>query len=327
MPFPVGFFEIAVGSALIVAAIVALSVRDRLTAVVAFVAVGGLLALLWNVERAPDIALAEAAIGTGVTCALFVDAVMRQPRTETDRQPRTETDRRGRTARRVLVAGTGSLCAAITVGLAGAAISASDAGVPLLPDEVAAAMTDTAADHEVTAVLLDFRSYDTLLEVSIVLVAAVGALALAERSPRFDSDHDLGLADDPPLRDAMNLLTPILVLLAAWILFAGAYRPGGAFQAAAVLTGAAVLTTLTGRRLGMLDGARGRTALGIGIVVFLVAAAWGALTDGAWLAMSGPWAAAVTIGVEVALTLSISAALTLIFLSIARGAGRIGDRR
>lgn len=315
---PIDLFDLAVGSALIVAASVALIVRDRLTAVVAFVVVGGLLTLLWNAERAPDIALAEAAIGTGVTCALFVDAVVRGRR--------TEPEQRGNTGRRVLFGAAAVVCTVLTVGLATAAISASGEAAPSLPDAVAAGMPDTATDHAITAVLLDFRSYDTLLEVTIVLVAAVGALALVPPT-RPTETRPQGLADDPPLRDTMNLLVPVLALLAAWILFAGAYRPGGAFQSAAVLTGVAVLWILTGRRLAVLEGARGRAALGIGAGVFLAAATWGAVKDGAWLSMSGTWATAVTIGIEIALTLSIAAALTLTYLSIGRGTGRIGDRR
>lgn len=52
-----------------------LSARDLFKAVVLFIAFGLLMSLAWVRLRAPDIALAEAAIGTGLTGVLLLDAV------------------------------------------------------------------------------------------------------------------------------------------------------------------------------------------------------------------------------------------------------------
>ena len=56
--------------------------RDLFKAVVLFIAFGLLMALAWVRLQAPDIALAEAAIGAGLTGALLLDAVghLRAPR-------------------------------------------------------------------------------------------------------------------------------------------------------------------------------------------------------------------------------------------------------
>lgn len=53
----------------------ALASPDLYKAVVLFIAFGLLLALAWVRLDAPDIALAEAAIGAGLTGALLFDAV------------------------------------------------------------------------------------------------------------------------------------------------------------------------------------------------------------------------------------------------------------
>jgi energy-converting hydrogenase B subunit D len=53
----------------------ALSTPDLFKAVVLFIAFGLLMALGWVRLQAPDIALAEAAIGAGLTGALMLDAV------------------------------------------------------------------------------------------------------------------------------------------------------------------------------------------------------------------------------------------------------------
>ena len=59
-----------------------LATRDLFKAVVLFIVFGLLMALAWVRLQAPDIALAEAAIGAGLTGALLLDAVghLRAPR-------------------------------------------------------------------------------------------------------------------------------------------------------------------------------------------------------------------------------------------------------
>lgn len=61
-------------TALLATAIAALCSRDLFRAVVVFIAFGLLMALAWVRLRAPDIALAEAAIGAGLTGVLLLDA-------------------------------------------------------------------------------------------------------------------------------------------------------------------------------------------------------------------------------------------------------------
>jgi energy-converting hydrogenase B subunit D len=53
----------------------ALNVPDLFRAVVLFIAFGLLMTLAWVRLSAPDLALAEAAIGAGLTGALLIDAV------------------------------------------------------------------------------------------------------------------------------------------------------------------------------------------------------------------------------------------------------------
>ena len=59
-----------------------LSTRDLFKAVLLFIVFGLLMALAWVRLQAPDLALAEAAIGAGLTGALLLDAVghLRAPR-------------------------------------------------------------------------------------------------------------------------------------------------------------------------------------------------------------------------------------------------------
>lgn len=61
--------------ALVVTAAAALGSTDLFRAVVVFMAFGVLMAVAWVRLQAPDIALAEAAIGAGLTGVLLLDAV------------------------------------------------------------------------------------------------------------------------------------------------------------------------------------------------------------------------------------------------------------
>lgn len=68
-------FDLLLAAALLVLAWQVMGSRDLFKSVVLFIAFGLLMALAWVRLQAPDIALAEAAIGTGLTGALLLDAI------------------------------------------------------------------------------------------------------------------------------------------------------------------------------------------------------------------------------------------------------------
>lgn len=165
-------------------------------------------------------------------------------------------------------------CAAVTLaalafaGLTGAAMLELSAPPVRLAAQVAANMEKSGVAHPVTAVLLNFRGYDTFLEVAVLIIALLGMRAT-------------GLPPAPPdgggnalLPSLARLAVPLMVLAAAYLLWAGAFRPGGAFQAAAVLAAAAVLLHLAGLQAPWPADARGpRLAIAAGFLLFLAIAA------------------------------------------------------
>lgn len=70
-------FDLLLSTSLIALAVAALTSREPRRAVILFVAFGLLLALVWARLRAPDVALAEAAIGAGLAGALMLAAARR----------------------------------------------------------------------------------------------------------------------------------------------------------------------------------------------------------------------------------------------------------
>ncbi|MFN3987566.1 MAG: Na(+)/H(+) antiporter subunit B [Rhodocyclaceae bacterium] len=68
-------FDLVLGGGLCAAAVAALASRDLFRAIVMFIVFGLLMALAWVRLSAPDIALAEAAIGAGLTGVLLLDTL------------------------------------------------------------------------------------------------------------------------------------------------------------------------------------------------------------------------------------------------------------
>jgi uncharacterized MnhB-related membrane protein len=78
-------FDVVLLLALLWLAWRALAAPDLFKGIVLFIAFGLLMALAWVRLRAPDIALAEAAVGSGITGALLLSALARSRRLERDR--------------------------------------------------------------------------------------------------------------------------------------------------------------------------------------------------------------------------------------------------
>ena len=86
--------DVLLGAALMFLAWRVLSARDLFASAVLFVAFGLIMALAWTRLRAPDIALAEAAIGAGLTGALVIDAIGQlEPRARRRRARRRSEER------------------------------------------------------------------------------------------------------------------------------------------------------------------------------------------------------------------------------------------
>jgi energy-converting hydrogenase B subunit D len=75
------WLDLLLGLTLCVTAALALFARDMFRAVIMFIVFGLLMALAWVRLYAPDIALAEAAIGAGLTGVLLLDTLgyLRRP--------------------------------------------------------------------------------------------------------------------------------------------------------------------------------------------------------------------------------------------------------
>ncbi len=263
-----------------------------------FIAFGLLLALAWARLKAPDLALAEAVIGAGISGALLLAAIKNDvPTKSVQKTP-------------MLKLWAINLFSIALAGIMGWAvwhgIELSDGN--RLAGQVLLQVPESGVSNPVTSVLLNFRAYDTLLELAVVLTAVIAVLNL---NP-MRAAH---VPAEPLLQGMMSWLVPLLVVTSGYLLWVGAHAPGGAFQAGALLASALILLHLinpTAYRTLNLDLLR--FLLTAGIAVFMGVGVIMMFLNDAFLAYSTGWAGSLILLIETAATLSIACALALAYL-------------
>lgn len=202
-----------------------ISSRDLFEAIVMFIALGLMIALAWMRLQAPDAALAEAAIGAGLAGALLLATLSRLER-QTDDEPRSIS----------------VLWSVVWLGLAvGLLLAFSQLPTvnPGMMPEVLANIDQSGVGHPVTAVLLNYRAWDTALELAVLAWAWFAQQAINRgQHPAFLS------LQGQVLSTTVKMLAPLLLLIGGYLLWRGADASGGAFQAGAVLAAGLVLYSL-----------------------------------------------------------------------------------
>lgn len=205
--------------------------------------------------------------------------------------------------------GAGLVFAAVARGLL--AVAEAPAGLTTLAAEH---VPESGVTHPVTAVLLNFRAYDTWLEMVVLLAAVVGVVALRGTEALDEPAEPAG----PVVRGLAQTLVPVIVVIGFFVLSMGVHSPGGAFQGGAVLAAGLVFLRLGGYRAVAAVSPRTLwAALVAGVAVFL-ATAVAALAAGEPLLHIPTWRAYATIvAVEGAVALSVATTLAFMFVAAA----------
>ena len=263
--------QVVVGLLILAAALGAIMMRNRLAAVLLVGVTGYGCGTIFAFHGAPDLALTQFLVET-LTLVIFV-LVLRALPAEADRA----NVGRNRLPRAALALTVGA-----TVTTLVAFAMAARTGTPiaeLLPD---AAYYRGHGANTVNVLLVDIRAWDTLGEVSVLLVAATGVASLVFRHRRFGAaprvsdagQPDIGpltaIANNSPaagdttwlrgseLRDprhrslvlevATRIIFPLIMVLSAYFFFAGHNTPGGGFAGGLTAGLALVLRYLAGGR-------------------------------------------------------------------------------
>jgi multisubunit Na+/H+ antiporter MnhB subunit len=296
----ISLFDAVLSVTLMVVAIRVLTASDLFQAIVVFIVFGLLMSLAWTRLHAVDVALAEAAIGAGLTGALFLNAL----------GPSASRDAHG--AKRwsfplllpilVLAASLALIVGDSAPGAMGDAVG--------LRDAVGAELGRSGATNPVTSVLLNFRAYDTLLEIAVLILAVAGVWAL-EPVP---APVRARTRPDPILLIFVRVLIPFIGVIAGYLLWIGTSAPGGAFQAAAVLCASGILLVVTGIARGPSPrrwAERGLVVLGFS--AFLAVSLGVMLLERPFLEYPPGSAAGLILAIESLLTISIATILVALF--------------
>lgn len=199
---------------------------------------------------------------------------------------------------------TACLCLLAVLGWGFLSIPLPQAG---LRDAVNAQIGISGVSNPVTAVLLNFRAYDTLLELAVLLVAVLGVWSLGRATP---TPRPPG----PVLISFAGILLPLLILVAAYLLWLGAHAPGGAFQAGALLGAVAVLLHLIGRDTAWLPPMGLRLIFVSGTAVFLAIGMAVTSAGRAFLEYPPAFAGILILAIEATATVAIGAILGALYV-------------
>lgn len=270
-------------------------------AVIFFITYGLLLAIAWARLGAYDVALAEAAISAGLTGVLLLAAYGRLRRLNAGGEPPIRVN---------------LPAAVVATGIAAGLVWAWFAlPAPTAPD-LSEVLPQSGVGNPVTAVLLNFRAWDTLLESIILLAALIGVWMLA-RDDAWEAPLGLPYHARPGgvLASFGRVLPPIGLIFGVYLVWAGADTTGGAFQGGTVLAAVCLVTMMAGiLRAPRVAQPAWRAALVLGPGVFLLSGLAGALFAQGFLGLPPELAKPAIVTIEAALTVSIAVTLVLLVI-------------
>jgi multicomponent Na+:H+ antiporter subunit B len=153
-----------------------------------------------------------------------------------------------------------SLIAVIVTGvfLAIAAVDFPDWGDPespasthLSPHFITESFKETAVPNMVTAVLADYRGFDTMFETAVIFTAGI-AVVLILRRRRWEKGRPVPeelsekvYQQDIIIQSIVRLLVPFMQLFALYVVMHGHHSPGGGFQGGVMLGASFILLAIS----------------------------------------------------------------------------------
>jgi len=206
------------------------------------------------------------------------------------------------------------------------------------PHYIENAQEQAGAPNMVTAVLADYRSYDTLGEVVVILTAGLACLLVLGGFTRSED----GSLDEPDRKELMHsfgsdvldatsrMLTPFILLFATYVVVHGHTSPGGGFQGGAIFAAALILLRLVRGSAAELqfDSSRILGFACVGVLVFFGTGVTSLVFGGNFLdygALPLPYEGAHlrevgSLTIEVGVFIAVTGILALIFYVLTAGA-------
>ena len=245
------------------AAAVCLS-RKLLASIIIYASFGTVFSLIWILIISPDIAISEAAVGTGITGVLFFVVLKRIGVVEIEyleekRQERLENweKKSGKTGIRYFYNTLSVIiCISFTAILLYTVVQLPGFGDPNNPTNnevprryLEEGVLDTGAINAVSAMLWSYRAFDTFGEASVLFVAVCSVLILVRGGIVTLKASDAFLhgmdepSSDPILKKTAFAMISIIMTFGIYSILHGHISAGGGFSGGAILGASAVLYT------------------------------------------------------------------------------------
>ena len=211
--------EFLVVIVIIAGAIAATVAKSTMAAVLSLGVVGYGVAMTFLLYGAPDLAMTQFSVET-LTVLIYV-LVFRHFRNLGELSPALVRYRD-----LLIGAATGALIGTLVLS-----VSTADTAPRLREYFVEFAPTLAHGRNIVNVILVDFRAFDTLGEITVLTTAAIGVRALLRIANAGDDASPTPVSDrtSPIFKTGARLLMPLLLLFAVFLLWRGHDEPGGGF--------------------------------------------------------------------------------------------------
>ncbi|MBC2595258.1 DUF4040 domain-containing protein [Ruficoccus amylovorans] len=277
---PVRFVTLGVVALMFFGAVAALRSRGTVMAVLAMGGVGFGIALLFALFGAPDLALTQILVET-LTLALFAFVLRQLPAVK------AYSSKRRRVSDAVIATVAGVAVAAALLAVRMAPSAQEDRVSTVMAEK---SLTEAHGRNVVNVILVDFRAFDTLGEVCVLVVAAIGVagLLLGDRKQRVRAESTVAT---PLFRTAIKWVSPLLLLMGVVLLLRGHNDPGGGFIGGLVAATALVLRGLASTRRPLHPQRKPLLLIAAGILAAFVSTLPSILSDQVF--MKGVWGGSI----------------------------------
>ncbi|MGD8387879.1 MAG: Na(+)/H(+) antiporter subunit B [Desulfobacteraceae bacterium] len=184
---------------------------------------------------------------------------------------------------------------------------ASPASTHVSPHYLEKALEETSVPNIVTAVLADYRGYDTMFETTVIFAAGaacvillrlfgirpkeryyrhlltgvtihvIGDRKIPEDSGTFERIDNLWVPHDMIIRSICRFLIPFIQLFALYVIAHGHHSPGGGFQGGVILGASVILMAISMNLRTSLERIREKTVALLAALGILIYSGTGAL--------------------------------------------------
>lgn len=260
---PVSWSELAAVLVLIAGALTAIVARQRVGIALGVATVGFMVAILWFLWEAPDLALTQTIVETVSIVPLFL-AFSYMPRLR-DRYVRPRVRK-------------SDVSLAVVIGVLSAAFTYISTGTRLF-DSIGHWFVENSyrlagGRNVVNVILVDFRGFDTLFETTVLALVATAVFTLvrSRRDPGGAVKPESPLMINPMIVPAVSRVLFYLVLVySLYLFFRGHHNPGGGFAAGVMAASAVIIWALAFERTAAMKlvPVHPRYIIGTGLLVIV----------------------------------------------------------